>query len=262
MNDDSIAQPVSYIAYTGGSAEEVTGQVVTEMLLTLYLDGQEWVTLVCSPTRLNALVLGFLLSEGLIGSLGDISLMRVCQEDGVADVRLTHPVSLPARRVLTTGCGGGTTFGDLTSAGVPLSSAMSLPYTQVPQLMSLMQKQAVAHETSGGIHTAALSDGQDLLLIAEDVGRHNTVDRLWGEALARGIDTRDKVILSSGRITSEMLRKAGRMGVPVIISRTSPSSLALRLAEDWGITLVGYAHGRQFRVYTHPQRITVTVRPS
>ena len=255
MEEYLVTQPVKYLLYNDGKAEEVSGHIVDEMLLTLYINGQEWVTFVCSPGRLNAFIVGFLLSEGIIGSLDDVLLMRVCQEDGVADVRLVRDVEPPARRVLTSGCGGGTTFADLTVVGEPVKSRVTLAPDQVLSLMDGLYGAAEAYKKSRGIHTAALSDGEELLAVAEDIGRHNTLDRLRGEALLRKIDTADKIVLSSGRITSEMLRKTAQMRVPIAISRTSASSLSVRLAEAWGITLIGYAQRHRFRVYTHPWRV-------
>jgi FdhD protein len=106
-----------------------------------------------------------------------------------------------------------------------------------------------------------LSDGQRLLLIAEDIGRHNTLDKLRGLALMQGVDTQDMVLLSSGRISSEMLNKAAHMGVPVIVSRTSPTSLSVALAQAWGITLVGYVRQNRMNVYTGVERLQAQQRP-
>jgi FdhD protein len=106
-----------------------------------------------------------------------------------------------------------------------------------------------------GVHTSALTDGERLLLVAEDVGRHNTLDKLRGLALLQKLDTQDLILLSSGRISSEMLNKAARMGLPVIVSRTSPTSLSITMAQAWGITLVGYARHNRLYVYTGLERL-------
>ena len=255
MNTESTTGMLEYVFVDDGQAERVSGHIINEMLLTVYVNSRELVTLVCSPGRLHALVLGFLLSEGLIQGMDDVLLLRVCTEDGMAEVRLVHDVTMPASRVLTSGCGGGTTFADLKAIGDPISAATSLTADQVIGLIGQLNARADSYRKSRGIHTAALSDEAQVLLVTEDIGRHNTLDRLRGETLLRGIDPDGRVVLSSGRVTSEMLRKAAQMRVAVVISRTSPSSLSVELAEAWGITLIGYAQGRQFRVYTHPWRI-------
>ena len=105
------------------------------------------------------------------------------------------------------------------------------------------------------MHTSALSDGAELVAIAEDVGRHNTVDKLRGTCLIEGIDPHGLILLCTGRISSEMINKAARMGCPVVASRTSPTSMSVRLARDWNITLVGYVRRDSMNVYAHPERL-------
>jgi len=105
------------------------------------------------------------------------------------------------------------------------------------------------------VHTSALSDGQKLLVVASDVGRHNTLDKIQGQCLLEGIDTKDRVLLTTGRLSAEMLNKAAKMQVPVLVSRTSPTDLAVELAKSWGITLIGYARGEQIHVYSGEERV-------
>jgi FdhD protein len=100
------------------------------------------------------------------------------------------------------------------------------------------------------VHSSALSDGEQLLLVAQDVGRHNTLDRLWGACLAQDIDPAGHLILTTGRVSSEMLNKAAKMRVPVVASRTSPTSLSVRLAREWNMALIGYVRGGSLNVYT------------
>ncbi len=111
------------------------------------------------------------------------------------------------------------------------------------------------YQRARGIHTAAFADSGDLMLQVEDIGRHNCLDRLAGAALRSKIDTRDRILLSSGRISSEMINKARRLQTPIVCSRTSPTSLSVALAEAWGITLVAYLRQDRMRIYTHPERL-------
>lgn len=122
--------------------------------------------------------------------------------------------------------------------------------------MRLLYQEAEAYRAAGGIHASALSNGERLLVVAEDVGRHNTLDKIRGECTLKGIPTKERIILTTGRISSEMVSKAVGMETPILISRTSPTDLAVRLADSWGITLVGYARGKRINLYTHPARIT------
>jgi len=126
----------------------------------------------------------------------------------------------------------------------------------------LFESQELYHET-GGVHTSALSDGEQVILSAEDIGRHNTLDKIAGLCLMENIWPDRRVLITTGRISSEMLQKAVRMGAKVIASRTSPSSLSIEMAEAWGITLIGYARRNRFNLYAHPERIPLkTTQPS
>src|SRR6185436_19759047 len=115
-------------------------------------------------------------------------------------------------------------FDDLSQRHPPLNTAMTVTPAQVSALMKKLHLSAELYNEVRGVHTSALSDGQELLLVAQDVGRHNTIDRLWGQALQQNLPTASRILLASGRISSEMLNKAAKMGIPLIISRTSPTS--------------------------------------
>jgi FdhD protein len=156
---------------------------------------------------------------------------------------------------VTSGCGGGVTFDDLSSRHAPLEIEMTITPLQVADLMKQLHLAADLYNEVRGVHTSALSDGHTLLITAQDVGRHNTIDRLWGKALKQGLNTQGSILLASGRISSEMINKAVKMKIPIIISRTSPTSLSVELGQTWHITVIGYARGKNFRVYSAPQRV-------
>jgi FdhD protein len=121
----------------------------------------------------------------------------------------------------------------------------------------LFEAQSLYRET-GGVHTSALSDGEKIVVVAEDIGRHNTLDKISGLCLMNDISLETRILITTGRISSEMLQKAARMNAPILISRTSPSSLSIEMAERYGITLIGYARRHRFNVYTNPQRVELT----
>jgi FdhD protein len=226
--------------------------VPDEMELTIYVNRRELVTILCTPTKLNCLVLGFLYAEGIISGMGDVASMRVCEEESMADVRLSNTkYKLPTLRTLTSGCGGGATF---KTQGQRVDSALVVKPKEVLSLMKQFQEQMELYQLCGGVHTSALADTKNLLVVAEDIGRHNTLDKIQGECLLRGLSSRDGLLLSTGRISSEMLLKGARMQTPIVVSRTSPTARAVSLARDLGITLVGYAHGNRLSVYSHPER--------
>ena len=239
----------TYIRVRRGQGDEVTGEVVREQPLTLYVNGEKFLTLLCSPLDLEPLVIGYLWMERVIGGLDEIRRVDVSPVDGRAEVTLTHAVALPTERILTSGCGGGITFRIDHRLFPRLSSALRVRPEALAARMKDLFAAAVHYRASRGIHGAALSDGERLLLVAEDVGRHNAVDKIKGAALLRGIPTENRILLSTGRISSEMLLKAARMGVPLVASRTSPTEMAVGLAEQLNVTVCGYVRGEGLNLY-------------
>jgi FdhD protein len=247
--------PVHYISVGAGSPQEIDGDVVEEAQACISVNGEELAVFMCSPRDLDALALGFLYNEGLIESRDEVRALHISKNNCV-DVWLHDvQVELPRRAIVTAGCGGGITFDDLSQRHEPLVSTLQATPAQLAELMRQVHLGATLYQRSRGIHTAALSDGDTLLLQKEDVGRHNCLDKVAGAALQAGIATRDQILFSSGRISSEMLNKTRRMGIPIVCSRTSPTSLSVALAEAWNITIVAYLRQNRMRLYTHPERV-------
>ena len=239
----------TYVKVRGERVEEITGEVVREQPLTLYVNGSRFLTLLCTPVKLEALVVGYLWMEMVIVDVGEIASLDVSPVDGRVDVSLTHPVTLPTERILTSGCGGGITFRIDHRLFPPLRSSLQVSAAELTARMRDLFASALLYKASRGIHGAALADADRVLLVAEDVGRHNAVDKIKGEALLRGIPTADRILLSTGRVSSEMLLKAARMGVPIVASRTSPTEMAVGLAEQLNITVCGYVRPDGLNLY-------------
>lgn len=276
--------PSVYYRVTDKGIQPVEGLIIGESRWIVYVNDRELVSLMATPVNLHHLVLGFLASENLIGGLAQIASVRVnlapdlaywfipalgieetrkmavCEEGvGSILVRLSHEsFSAPERRVVTSGCGGGVTFDDLTRGQAPLNSTLRIRPHQILNMMHELNTRAKLYRECRGVHTCALGDGEQLLALAEDVGRHNTVDKIRGECLMKSISTEGRVLLSTGRISSEMVAKAAKMQVPIVVSRTSPTDLAVQLAKTWNMTLVGYAQGGQMLVYAGLERIDAT----
>ncbi len=240
----------TYFKVRGDRVEEATGEVVREQPLTVYVNGERFLTLLCSPMKIEALVVGYLWMEKIIEGLPDVQRLDVSPVDGRADVILTRPVTLPTERILTSGCGGGITFRIDHRLFPRLRSRRQVRPESLAARMKDLFAAAVHYKASRGIHGAALADADDLLVVAEDVGRHNAVDKVKGEALLRAIPTEDRILLSTGRISSEMLLKAARMGVPIVASRTSPTEMAVALAEQLNVTVCGYVRPDGLNLYT------------
>src|SRR5437667_3244243 len=239
----------TYVTVRGGRVSEVAADVVREQPLTIHVNGEKFLTLLCSPMMLEALVVGYLWMEKVIGDVEEIARVEVSPVDGRAEVTLTHAVTLPTERILTSGCGGGITFRIDHRLFPRLHSTVKVRPAQLAARMKELFQAAVHYQRSRGIHGAALADGERVLIVAEDVGRHNAVDKVKGEALLRDIPTEDRLLLSTGRVSSEMLLKAARMGVPVVASRTSPTEMAVALAEQLGVTVCGYVRPDGLNLY-------------
>ena len=241
-----------------GHSEQAERTVVEEYPLRLRVNGRELATLVCSPHQLNFLLVGFFRLQGFIDSLDDILSMGVCSEYGLAELRLRTELPERLQPTLTSGCGTGISYN--------LPQNLLNPVQQRPRsysseglfrLMKELHNLTEQYRSHGGIHSAAIGDDDGLLLHAEDIGRHNTLDRLAGEALFKGIEAKDKMLVTSGRISSEMVAKAARLGVGLMASRTSPTDRAIELCEQAGITMVGYLRGNSLEIFSHPQQLQI-----
>jgi FdhD protein len=254
--EEAGMKPAHYISFNGNEPLDVDGYVVEESLACISVNGEEVATFMCSPRDLDKLALGFLYNEGLIAGMDDVRAVHIAKNNTCVDVWL-HDMEFerPQRAIVTAGCGGGVTFDDLSQQYEPLLSGLTATPEDLAYLMRELHLGATLYQQARGIHTAVLADPDRVLLQVEDIGRHNCLDKLQGAALLAGIETRDRIVMSSGRISSEMLNKARRMGVPIVCSRTSPTSLSVALAEAWSMTIVAYIRQDRMRVYTHPERI-------
>lgn len=237
---------------------------VAEFPLALTVNGVALATLIASPHDLEPLVAGFLRMQRLVATRDDILSMGICAESGVANVRIRRELPPRLTPTLTSGCGTGIVFDVPAPDGEP-DAAPPGPTTaprrfspdEIFGLMDGLAALAEAYRGRGGIHSAAVGDGGGPELFAEDIGRHNTLDRIAGEALLKGIDLSGRMLATSGRVSSEMAGKAALLGIAVVASRTSPTDLAVRLCRERGIALVGYLRGRAFNVYAHPWRLSL-----
>lgn len=249
---------IHYERYEFKKWKPFDAETIVEAPVSLTVNGQVWLTFMCTPVNLEAMSVGFLYNEGMIESMEEVEDVRVCEHGDNVDVWLSHGVEQPQSWRRTSGCTGGVTAVDAL-ARVDVSFDSGLPKVlpeAVGQLVeSLFQSQSLYRET-GGVHTSALSDGEKIVLVAEDIGRHNTLDKIAGLCLMNQIWPETRILITTGRISSEMLQKAARLKAPILISRTSPSSLSIEMAEHYGITLIGYARRDRFNVYSNPQRVT------
>jgi FdhD protein len=254
-------RPVHF--YKNGALTSDARPVAQEFPVRLTVNGRELATLIASPHQLNFLVAGFLRNQGFVDGLDDFLQLGVCAEFGVAQVRLNRELPERLQPTLTSGCGTGISFNLPTGSATlprPAANRQRVTPAAIFTLMRELQRRAEQYRSHGGIHSAAVGDGEKLLLYAEDLGRHNTLDRIAGEALFKGIDLAGKLLVTSGRVSTEMVAKAARLGIPLIASRTSPTDMAIRMSEELGITLIGYLRGESFEVYSRPEGLAAPTR--
>lgn len=253
------ARPGPPRVYRDGKLSEGARTPPPERAITLIVDGEELATIACSPVRVIALALGFLRLEDIIQTADDVALMEVCDDETVVRVQLAptaRRVPHDRKRILTSGCGRGVTF-SLDVVPVPESREAAIAPERLMEWMETLLDTAAGYREHGGTHAAGLFGGDGLEILVEDIGRHNTVDRIAGEALLQDRPTQGKTILTSGRISSEMLVKCSRLGVGIAASRTSPTELAVSLAQEAGVALVGYVRRGQLQIFNDPGRLVL-----
>lgn len=237
--------------------------IVEEKALTIYVNDTEIATVVCSPWELDFMSYGFLFSEGIIKKIEDVKDFDLDEEKGQVFFEVEGFEENPSgklflKRFVNTCCGRSRAsfyYSNDALLAKEVTTETTIDEDQVYYLMEELENHAVLFKETGGVHSAALSDGKEILSFHQDIGRHNTLDRILGESQLGKVLLDDKIILFSGRVASEIVLKISKMGIPILISRSAPSSLALDLADDLGITVIGFAREKRFSVYTHPERV-------
>lgn len=246
-----------FFSFRDNCLQPVSTGVVSEYPVQLIVNGREIATLIGSPHDLRFLVAGFLRLQGFVSALSDFEMFSVCEEFGSANVRIKGELPERLKPVLTSGCGTGISFSMPEAPSNP-AAGRDEQLVQPSQIFGLMEdltRRADQYRSHGGIHSAAIGRAGRLMLYAEDLGRHNTFDRIAGEALFKGINMAGAELVTSGRVSTEMVAKAALMGIKLIASRTSPTDMAIKLCDQAGICLVGYVRGGSFTVYSHPEMI-------
>ncbi|MFH2037924.1 MAG: formate dehydrogenase accessory sulfurtransferase FdhD [Chloroflexota bacterium] len=246
------------ITYLPDKIEESKTHVIVEKPIDISIDGKYWITLMCTPTNLEELAIGFLYNEGLINSFQEIKMVEVCHNGNNIDIWLNHAINLPKKWQRTSGCTGGSTSVILSKSLKTSLLPTSISPQKISLLLDLLLKNQNLYSISGGVHSSALSDGEKILIVMEDIGRHNTLDKISGFCLMKNSFPLPGIIISTGRISSEMLQKSARIGASIIISRTSPSSLSIDLALQLGICIIGYARKDRFKIFSHAEYVEIS----
>lgn len=248
---------IQYERYEFKKWEHFDAETIVETPVSLTVNGEVWLSFMCTPVNLEALAVGFLFNEGIIESMGEVEDARVCEHGDNVDVWLNRSVEQPTSWRRTSGCTGGVTAVDLLAKpNVHFGgNRLEVQPEAIGRLVEMLFESQSLYRETGGVHTSALSDGENIILSAEDIGRHNTLDKIAGLCLLENVFPETRILITTGRISSEMLQKAARLQAPILISRTSPSSLSIEMAERYGITLIGYARRHRFNVYSNSKRV-------
>ncbi len=243
--------------------ETCTLAIPAERALTLYVDKRELVTLMTLGAQPELLVLGFLRNQRLVATVDEVESITVDWEVGAAAVKTRQGISdiegRTAKRVVTTGCGQGSVFGDLMAEvdQIKLPEA-SLEQSQLYAIVNAIRLQETTYKSAGSVHGCALFRGDEMLVFVEDVGRHNAIDTIAGWMWLQDVDAmlgHDKVFYTTGRLTSEMVIKSAQMGVPIVVSRSGITEMGVEVARRLNLCAIGRTTNRRFLCYTAPHRL-------
>ncbi|SIR36068.1 formate dehydrogenase accessory sulfurtransferase FdhD [Halanaerobium kushneri] len=233
--------------------------IISEEPLTLFINGYQFLTLMVLQENLEELIIGFLAAEGIIEVENDLKKIDFKYDKTVAMIEVKGDFSPAAykKRTLTSGCGGGSTFINLKdcAAAKNISSDLKVIAAKIPLLMSNLQQNTEYFHQTGGTHIAALATDNQIIYQFEDIGRHNTIDKVIGRALKDNIQLANKIVLTSGRISSEMVVKILKQKIPFLVSRSAPTEAAIKIARARNLTLIGFCRGKRFNIYSGEERI-------
>ena len=261
----NAARPATFDVEAYNERGEMTPTAIAgEHPLTLYLDKLELVTLMTLGHAPEALAIGFLRNQRIVGSLDDISSVQVDWETESVAITTTRKIDLKKKtekRTVTTGCGQGTVYGDLMEEidQIRLRDDVTLADADLFVLIEKVRKHETIYKQSGAVHGCALATlAGEILMFVEDVGRHNAVDAIAGRMWLDGLDGGDKIFYTTGRLTSEMVIKCAQMRIPFLVSRSGLTKMGHDIAHQVGLTMIGRASGRHYLAFTGKHRLKRT----
>lgn len=238
--------------------EEKADWVTEEVPLTIEVNGREMATLLCSPSDLKCLVIGFLYTSGFIEEASAVTSLIVDSERWKAHVEATvnFPPEVIFKRIYTSGCGKGVIFHSPMDVmqRIHIPDGFAIDGKKITELMKKFLTSSKEYRQTGGVHSSALVD-VDSMILMDDIGRHNAMDKVIGEGLLKRVEFGNKMLLTSGRISSEIVSKILRCRVPVIVSPGAPTNQAVKLAREANLTLLGFVRGRHMNIYSGEQRV-------
>ena len=239
----------------GDKCEDHLHEVIEEVPLALFVNGRHAMTAMMSPVMLEEFVTGYLFTEQIIKGIDEIESIKI-EKNRMSVITTNLFKVLGPKKTILSGCGGSTSFIDTEK--LPKIQSDYRVTTEAIWNAAKAVLNSELHRITGGIHIVALLDGEKILAVSEDIGRHNALDRVIGFGLRNKIDLSKTYVIVSGRISSEMVRKCLIANIPIIVSRGATTTLAVETAEKTGLTVVGFARGGKMNVYTHPERVSLS----
>lgn len=242
------------LKFSSAGLSEAHDSLAVEARLGIAINGKEVVSLYCTPTMIRELAVGMILTEGLADELCTEGMKVMYGDGGVTVDLVSHGEVAAGEAVRTSGCVGGLSYGS-RGTGDASADTLSVDASALTAMFDGFHRSSELFKETGSVHSAAIARGAEITAFAEDIGRHNAVDKCIGRMILDGMDFKGTVMMASGRLSSDMVGKCARWAIPLVVSRSAPTSLAIDMAEKSGITLVGFLRGRRFNVYTHAHRI-------
>jgi len=254
----SITKKVNIKKISVELQEDTVDIIIEEVSLDIFVNEEFYAALMCTPIEVNELAVGFLFSEGVISSMSSIVSIEEVYENRVCII-LDHEITVDynSAKAITSGCGKGSIHViSLEECSIKsIESNCKYATVDILNLMSEFNSKSDLFKQTGGVHSCCICSNNNILLFSEDIGRHNALDKVVGKALINNVDLKDKLIMTTGRISSDIVVKASKAGIPIIVSHSAPTSMALSIAKAANITIIGFARGSRMNIYCNHYRI-------
>jgi len=253
-----IVKEIDITKYSNGITENIIDKIIVEEALDIYINNKYYVTLMCTPYEEKELVLGFLFSEGIISSIKEVENIEKKSESMIfVSLHDSKHRVFKNKRAITSGCGRGSIHVNiLVNKNVDIiKNTCNYKIKDILMYMKEFNTSSNLFKETGGVHGCCICANEGLLISSEDIGRHNALDKLIGKSLLNNIDLHDKILLTTGRVSSDILIKTAKAKIPILVSHSAPTEFAVKMAKIVNITLVGFARGNRMNIYSGEHRL-------
>lgn len=249
---------VNITKINSGAQTEITDEIIVEEVLNIYVNRRFYTSLMCTPNEMLELAIGFLFAEETISSMDDISgVEEICENSIGIILKYDLEEDFQKRKALTSGCAKSSINLDILEKSniKPIESNYKFNADEILSMMKEFNGKSELFKETGGVHSCAICSSTEIIFFSEDIGRHNALDKVIGKALINNVNLDDKLLMTTGRISSDIAIKAARASISVIVSHSAPTDMALNIAKTSNITMAGFARGKRMSVYCGKQRI-------